>query len=228
MASGKVSCCGCNVKNPKWTSSQVSYLKNNYSKKSAIQIGLDINRSPGAVHSKAHELGLVSFALIPKECSVFDCTRLTNESSGGNGMCSKHRQREYRKIPRIKEKYAAYAKNHRRTLKGRLSAARGEATKRNIMFSITLEEYTRMWEESEGKCYYHGGKILHAGGCLDRLDNTLGYTVDNCVLSCSHCNILKADLLSAEETKKVICFLQKLRGTEDIWSREYLESNKRE
>ena len=64
--------------------------------------------------------------------------------------------------------------------------------------------------ELQKPCHYCG---LEAGG-LDRLDNSLGHTDENCVSCCSLCNFTRADRFTVEEMKligRVIAEIRKSR-----------------
>jgi len=70
-------------------------------------------------------------------------------------------------------------------------------TARSIPWYLTLEEYSSL---VTGNCFYCGaapskkphGKIMVALGLLkngiDRVDNSIGYTLENCVSCCTTCN----------------------------------------
>jgi len=68
----------------------------------------------------------------------------------------------------------------------------------NTTFDLTLEEFKTI---ASSKCYYCGnspqtklrsGKGLFRNS-IDRLDNTKGYYLDNCVPACKTCNMMKKD-----------------------------------
>lgn len=46
---------------------------------------------------------------------------------------------------------------------------------------------------------------------IDRLDNTKGYTPENSVACCKHCNSLKGDRLTPEETKAAAEAIKRVR-----------------
>ena len=62
------------------------------------------------------------------------------------------------------------------------------AQKRNYGFDLTKEEFNGFWQKP---CHYCGGAIETIG--LDRVDSTMGYSIDNVVPCCSVCNRMKTD-----------------------------------
>ncbi len=76
------------------------------------------------------------------------------------------------------------------------------AKSRNLAWNLSLEDFIKI---STSNCFYCGAeaqvqnRVQH--GCLvslegnfngiDRVDSNYGYTVDNCVPCCSHCNMMK-------------------------------------
>ncbi len=83
---------------------------------------------------------------------------------------------------------------------------KNKAKKRNLEFLLTKEELIQI---SNKNCYYCGvspsqimnkkyeiGSYIYNG--IDRVNNSIGYTKDNCVPCCKQCNRSKSDL-SLEE-----------------------------
>ena len=67
------------------------------------------------------------------------------------------------------------------------------AKKIEIEFNLTKEEFKILIEKD---CYYCGAKPNNKSrdyfyNGLDRMDNTKGYTINNVVPCCKHCNIAK-------------------------------------
>ena len=73
---------------------------------------------------------------------------------------------------------------------------------RDYEFSLTLEQFSNL---THGECYYCGdspksiyksyrstGDYIYNG--IDRIDNSIGYTIDNCVPCCGICNKMKLTL----------------------------------
>ncbi len=203
-----------------WSLNEVEFLCATYGLFPAEELASRMGRPLRGLYCKAFTLGLKGFkrpCIPPKQCCAEGCGRFDKEPGGGNGMCSLHRQREYKKDPGVRKRYNESAGKHRGTLKGRFSTARGEAKRRKIEFSLSFQDYVSIWTRFEGKCAYHGDKIQHNGVCLDRLDSSSGYMLDNCVLCCVWCNRLKGEYLTPEETKLVVQLLQELRGQIDLW-----------
>lgn len=80
------------------------------------------------------------------------------------------------------------------------------AEKRNLCFSLTSEQFTNL---TQGNCFYCGekpknklkgkwfnGDYFYNG--VDRVNNTRGYTLDNCVPCCATCNRAKRAMTSDE------------------------------
>lgn len=81
-----------------------------------------------------------------------------------------------------------------------------KARDRNYSFELTKDEVRILTKQN---CYYCGDKPLqvkkniHNNGDyiyngIDRLDNTKGYIIDNCVPCCGICNIMKRDMTVEE------------------------------
>ena len=88
----------------------------------------------------------------------------------------------------------------RKLLKG-FSDYRTSAKRRNLIFTLTLEEFEDFYG---GNCYYCGEEIDGIG--LDRIDNEKGYTKDNVVRCCGKCNFMKQRLSKnafVEQCKKI-------------------------
>lgn len=80
------------------------------------------------------------------------------------------------------------------------------AKDKNIEFDLSIDKFKSLTEDI---CYYckstpagkidnkwHYGYSVHNG--IDRIDNTRGYTLDNCVTCCKRCNQAKNDMTKFE------------------------------
>lgn len=86
----------------------------------------------------------------------------------------------------------------RQTIKGRLASYRRGATKRNIEWFLTEEDFLNLWNKN---CFYCGDVIKTIG--IDRKNNNEGYKIDNVVPCCSICNKLKLALPYEDFIKKI-------------------------
>lgn len=115
--------------------------------------------------------------------------RLRNGTTQSCGCLGKELRRDSRKLP-----------GDLASFNSKYAETKYSARQRGLEFSITKEEFRKITSKSceycgrapeqyskkyhiKGEPYYHNG--------LDRVDNSLGYTVDNVVSCCRQCNIAK-------------------------------------
>jgi len=67
------------------------------------------------------------------------------------------------------------------------------AKTRNYSFELSYEQFMEFWQKP---CHYCGSEIRTVG--IDRVDNTVGYNINNCAPCCETCNKIKKTL-SVEE-----------------------------
>ena len=95
-----------------------------------------------------------------------------------------------------------------------------ESKRRNIDLQLTYEEYLEFIPIH--KCHYCEKEMLwapyssmkHQGSNLDRKDNLLGYSKENCVVCCYTCNTVKGGHFSYSEMimlKPALMAIQQLR-----------------
>lgn len=96
----------------------------------------------------------------------------------------------------------------------RFYLARKQARKRALEFELTQEEYIGL---AESPCVYCGESYRSVGTGLDRVNNDVGYVLQNVMPCCPQCNKLRGDRLSPEETKILVELLQELRNKKRIW-----------
>jgi hypothetical protein len=82
------------------------------------------------------------------------------------------------------------------------------ALNRGFEVKITFEQYKSIVKDK--KCSYCNDELI-TGSSLDRLDSNKGYTINNVTPCCNRCNMVKSNLLSYEEMKKVVDLLRKIR-----------------
>ena len=131
--------------------------------------------------------------------------------------CRKIERKEYKLRPDVlaaskkyyqdnKDSFRERMNNHYHTLNGQYHQYKKRAKKANLLFEFSENECLLFYNTN---CYYCGDKIKGIG--IDRLDNSIGYTKNNCVPCCSTCNFMK-HVLNIEEFKqhllKIINHLQ--------------------
>jgi hypothetical protein len=86
------------------------------------------------------------------------------------------------------------------------------AKRREILFSIPYETFL---EFLKMPCFYCGkmwnSKTDYQSVWLDRVDNEKYYEVDNVFPCCQHCNLMRRDHLSVEETRVAATAVRDLR-----------------
>ena len=101
---------------------------------------------------------------------------------------------------RVKELNKSWAK--RFPIKKRLSHARSIARGRGIVCEITDEQFVELWNKV---CIYCNMSITDQTGVgLDRINNDLGYTINNVLPCCGTCNYIRGDYLTVPEMKVAI------------------------
>jgi len=93
--------------------------------------------------------------------------------------------KRYQQTEKYKEKY----KESRNTLKRTFYDYKRGAEIRNKSFELTREQFALYWKKP---CIYCQSDIETIG--LDRVDNLIGYNVDNVVPCCKICNYAKSNM----------------------------------
>lgn len=82
--------------------------------------------------------------------------------------------------------HAAKIKEYANSFTNCVAIYRNNAKSRGLLFELTKEEALMFWQVP---CEYCGDTINKLG--IDRVDNTIGYKLTNCVPCCSMCNWMK-------------------------------------
>lgn len=116
----------------------------------------------------------------------------------------KEKGREYylANADKLKKNAAAYDK----TLRGKLAQYKCSAKKRGLSFDLDIESFKTFWQKP---CHWCGDEITTIG--VDRIDNTIGYTLENCAPCCSMCNYIKQEYQPQEWLAHMLKIL-KLQG----------------
>ena len=94
-------------------------------------------------------------------------------------QCSKEQCQKYR------EEHEEELKKQRNSFHGKYITYKSGAKRRGYDFNLTEEQFTAILNKP---CMYCGS-TENIG--VDRLDNSKGYDVDNCISCCSMCNMSK-------------------------------------
>ena len=97
----------------------------------------------------------------------------------------------------------------RNTKIGKYKDYRHTASRRNILWQLTKEDFERLWQQP---CFYCGGPIATIG--IDRVDNSIGYMNSNIVSCCYKCNIMK-NKFSLSDFRKHVEKIYKVFNTEE-------------
>lgn len=134
--------------------------------------------------------------------------------------CRKEEKREYMSRDYVIEKNKKYYQDnkevirertnkHRKTLNGQYHEYKKSAKKRNIQFELTQTECEPFFNSS---CHYCGD--IYEGLGMDRLNNKIGYSLNNIVPSCYRCNIMKHTSSKDEFIKQIEKILENLKNNE--------------
>lgn len=99
--------------------------------------------------------------------------------------------------------------------RNQFSRYKENANRRNLEFNLTLDEFINLTQQ---QCYYCGCKPNNNGNRskrnykvdnfiyngIDRVDNNLGYVLNNCVPCCISCNKMKLNYTFNEFKNKII------------------------
>ena len=82
------------------------------------------------------------------------------------------------------------------------------AIRRKLKFELSFEEWKELYDTKD--CFYCLEPTTFKS--IDRVNNNLGYSVENCVMACHECNSLKSNY-SKEEVIKLIKIYKKILTT---------------
>lgn len=129
---------------------------------------------------------------LTKICSRCNAEKPTTEF--GKDAALRDGLRHYCKSCLKAQNAAYYAENQEKinaktqSPAGRFWSYKASAKQRNIAFKLSMDEFVAFWQKD---CSYCGDHVPTIG--LDRVDNNIGYEVDNVVSCCATCNTMKMD-----------------------------------
>ena len=94
-----------------------------------------------------------------------------------------------------------YRARYSRTIDRRYVVMQRLARNRELPCTVTLSEFRELLQKA---CAYCGFDLNETGCGLDRMDNALGYVIENVAPCCHVCNQAKSDFFSADEMKTMI------------------------
>ena len=148
---------------------------------------------------------------VEKELTTDNFDPRSRNTDGYDGICrtckSIGRKIRYAKNP---EKY----RTHNRAL-GLVPASRFSRFKKRCVyadkdFNLTFQQWSSLVLDKS--CHYCEGPLETKGCALDRKDNAVGYSVENCVPCCKECNRIKGHILTYEEMLAVSKVLKEMRA----------------
>jgi hypothetical protein len=110
------------------------------------------------------------------------------------------------------DKMAETNENKKNSRKLNFSVYVRSANIKNIEFSLTYENYISIVEK---ECYYCGIQQEKGFNGIDRLDQSKGYVLENCVSCCKMCNFMKGSLsddVFIKRAEHILTFQQKIAG----------------
>jgi len=98
---------------------------------------------------------------------------------------------------------------HNHSMLGKYRQYKHGAMRRGYEWFLSIEDFAKFWHVD---CHYCGDKINGVG--IDRIDNSQGYSSNNCKPCCSMCNEMKLDYTSEawiEQMKKILTNLGEIK-----------------
>lgn len=101
-----------------------------------------------------------------------------------------YQQRERAQFPeRVRERKAKAVRKPR----SRFLDALRVANKRGLVWDISFDDFEK---NIKSFCLYCKGPLPETGHGFDRIDNSVGYLIENVVPCCTHCNMLRSGRLT--------------------------------
>lgn len=127
---------------------------------------------------------------------------------------------EFPKDPKYRDGIRAFCKScaneylknyYNTTAVGKLNRLRHNAHHRGIEFNINIVKFKDWFTKQEPFCYYCSQELTIPKGqhhkmtdeTYDRKDNAQGYRMDNLVLACRRCNIIKGEWFTEKQMLEI-------------------------
>ena len=108
-----------------------------------------------------------------------------------------------------------YNKWYKKTASGKYYNLMRHNRKRGFENTMTLDEFTQWFQDTPQECAYcqippenlkdvdYISSQYKGSLTIDRKDNDKGYQINNIVLACSACNMIKSNILSYDDMKEI-------------------------
>jgi hypothetical protein len=117
------------------------------------------------------------------------CAECSIEQQKKPNIVASRKKSYFKNIDKFRERTRIWEK----TIRGKYCKYRKGALKRNLLFNLSEEEFSKYWKKP---CSYCGSNIETIG--IDRIDNNLGYDINNIISCCELCNWMKRDMTQQE------------------------------
>lgn len=135
------------------------------------------------------------------------CRQTKEESQFGRYGSSKDKLRSY-----CKACANAYMKRYmNETGKGRFRRLKKNSFQDKVPVNMTETEFVEWFNRQEMKCHYCKAQLEFVYGrhwnwnglTIDRVNPQIGYTIDNIVLACRRCNIIKGHWFTKDQMLEI-------------------------
>lgn len=121
-------------------------------------------------------------SILQKTCSKCGLIQHSNNFRNNSKTCKKCRKQ--------------YAYEKASTIEARYNRLQDRAYNSELLLYITLNEYKNIVSKP---CHYCNTKLEGCGFTLDRIDNSLGYIIENVLPCCGTCNKIRNNALTVNE-----------------------------
>jgi len=153
------------------------------------KVTVGVNREIEVNVSDLMSTSMVKLLVKCEDCGKERFSSLPNLVRNKNSFYIKNKETPC-KVCAIKRLGGVKHYNYKHGIRGYTNYAQG-AKQRGYTFNLTTSQFTGLIGK---KCYYCGD----TGGGIDRVDNTIGYEINNCVSCCRNCNYAKRNLTQHE------------------------------
>lgn len=173
----------------RWTAEDDNYIIS-HRFDSHDEIGSMLNRPAESIRVRRKTLGAEYLV----KCIVCEVVMVKKNAHNICSHCTKESEKEKRKS--VEKRYSQY---------------KHSAKKRNLKFTLTIEEFSKF---KAVPCHYCGDVLENYG--IDRVDSSVGYVDGNIVPCCETCNRMKSDHVQDDWVSHIVKVLKNLEGYHEI------------